>query len=761
MISPDMDGSELSAQEAGVTTGFWRCFFEQAEEALLICDDQAVVQRVNIRAENLLKIKKSELVGFNLSQFFTSAVCTKVKAFLKLGGQGQMTFSGITLISKGHSHLMADLQISEPSQGQYLIRIKDAGRRWRIESHAQRLTTAIDATSDIFFLTDAEFKIGFANASFQTVAGYTLEEVLGRSAEFLRAPSQGKIMEEYLNCVRNGRGWSGELINVRHDGSEYPVESTVSPIFSPSGEVLGYVACERDVTAKKRLQKELLQERNFTRSIFDSIDSAIYALDRDFRLTNLNEGWKKLPTPHGFLTMHEAPVLGTNFFDYVEPSRRAELRARFQVVLGTREPQLLSAASHNAYSVIKVSPWMHEKDVCGIIYAVSDHTELHELQKQLYQAQKMETVGTLAAGVAHDFNNLLQIIRGNVGVSLLDEEAPKEIRNTMLQIDEAADRAGEITRQLLTFSRTSEEKIVVFDLNDAVNEATSLLLHSLATNIKLDIQAHPEKLRVRMDSTRANQLVLNLCVNARDAMPKGGVLMIATTLVSLTAQQASRWQRPPGSVYAKVTVADTGVGIAPEILPRIFDPFFTTKENGKGTGLGLSIAHDAVTRADGFMEVESELGKGTCFHVYFPAADAVAPIPVKVEEVAQRECIGSILVVDDLEMIRDFIEVLLVNVGYTVKLAADASEALALLEKETFDLLFTDNKMPGMSGVDLIAHAVERWPKMKCILASGFVEEGVQRRAEHHYGAKVLKKPFHMTDALKLVQDLLEARHSG
>lgn len=741
--------------QLGVTTEWWRCFFDNAEDAMVICNSQAEVIKVNSRGADLLCLHVQPIDHFSLSSCLTPSLFQRILGYLKLPGQRQLTFSGISLMAKGHLRLIADLHIGQLAPGYFLLSIKDAGLRWRIESHAQRLATATDATSDVFFFTDADFKLGYVNASFQTVTGYNIEEVLGHTADFLRAPSQARLMEEYLSFVRNGRGWSGELINVRRDGTQYPVESTISPIFDKGGELLGYVACERDVSSKKKLQEELLLERNFSNSILDSIDSAIYAIDTNFRLVQTNDGWKRLPSPHGYLTINAPPQTNSDFFNLVDPAKRSELKAFFQIALASRKAHAFPTSSRNGHWVVKISPWLHDQDVRGIIYAVSDDSKLHELQKQLYQAQKMETVGTLAAGVAHDFNNLLQVIRGNVELALTDEKNPPDTRWSLQQINEVTERAAEITHQMLSFSRDTDENIVVFNFNNVISEVASLLRHSLPSNIELIVQPSQDGLNVQMDSTRANQLVLNLCVNARDAMPTGGKLNVSTSLEVLTDDQALRQQRTAGSLYAKCSVSDTGIGIAPEILPRIFDPFFTTKENGKGTGLGLSIAHDAITRAGGFIEVESTLGKGTGFHVYLPVVEMGAPPSIKPDAGPRQICTGSILVVDDVELIREFTEAFLRNAGYTTTVAKDADQALKCLEDGRFDLLFTDNKMPGISGFELIERAVSRWPQMKCILATGFLEEKVQQQLSRQPTVRTLLKPYHVTEAIKLVGDLL------
>ncbi|MEW6305787.1 MAG: PAS domain S-box protein, partial [Verrucomicrobiota bacterium] len=634
-------------------------------------------------------------------------------------------------------------------------------RRWRMESHLTRLATAIDSTTDVFYITDAESRLAFVNAAFQVVTGHNIEEALGRSPEFLRAPGQEARIQEYLAAVRASRDWSGELINVRSDGTRYPVAATISPIHDRDGAFLGYVTNERDITAWQRLQDEVLMERNYARSIIDSIESAIYTVDREFRLTHVNEGWRKLPAEHGWLCVREAPRAGAPLLDFVPQfEQRAQLGRLFEQALSTRQPLEFQTQCGGRHWFARVSPWLHAGEVIGLIYQVTDQTGFHQLQNQLYQAQKMETVGTLAAGVAHDFNNLLQVIRGNTTLLTLHADLPEDVRGRLQQIDRAATRAAEITQQLLSFSRASDEKIAVFDFNQAIEEASQLARRSLRGNVELVLLPHSQPVCVKMDMTRASQLLLNLCVNAQDAMPHGGRLTLANRVCQITPAQAAQHHLPPGTRFVRCSVSDTGTGIPPELMSRIFDPFFTTKEPGKGTGLGLAVVHSVVRQADGFIEVESEVGRGTAFHIYLPFVESGHTSRIKRPPTTLPKGAGRLLIVDDLDMIRDFAINFLTVAGFEVSAAQDADEAIQLLEtaERPFDLMLTDYNMPGRNGVELIHYAYAHWPRMKFILASGYLEDEERKAVESFNGVRVLHKPYSMHEAVSLIMNLLRAK---
>ncbi len=746
---------------------WWRCLFEQSEDAQLVCHSSGHVAEINKKATQLLGTDFEAIKSgrYPLAQHFTAATARKVVELLHRTSGRQESLSSVTLLNEGRICLMVDLQITPLGSGFSLVTLKDASRRWRLESHVQRLMSAVDATPDVIFLTDTDFKIVYVNAAFHTVTGYTMEDALGRTADFLRSKASLEKTRDYLASVIAGSDWMGELINVRDNGVQYPVEATISPLYDKDGGFNGYVAFERDISVRKRLQEELTTERNYISSIINSLDSAVYTIDRNFRLSYLNEGWKKMPREHGWLVLNETPQAGRPLLDYVaDAERRKELQSVFETVLRDGKPHDLKATcAQGRHWSVKVTPWLQEGEMRGLNYIVTDQTRYHELERQLLQAQKMEVVGALAAGVAHDFNNLLQVISGNTSLVLLDNGLSEGLRRKVQNVEQAATRASNITQQLLSFSRASEEKVASVDLNQVIHESSELAQRSLMCKIDLNLEPAPKPALVRMDATRAQQLLLNLCVNAQDAMPRGGKLTIRNHFVTLSADQSSRTPYPVGTEFLCCSVSDTGTGIPPELLRRIFDPFFTTKEKGKGTGLGLAIVQTVVNQANGFIEVESEPGHGTTFRVFLPCAHADAAVPAKTAKPSLLGGCGRILVVDDLDLVLDLTGTFLRAMGYEVLEASSGEAALEAIQKWTdpIDLVFTDYNMKGMNGREMINKILDLRPAMRFIMASGYLNDRERKELQKDPRIRVLDKPFHMREAAVMIAETLEARSTA
>ena len=739
---------------------WWRCLFEQSEDAQLICSARGEVFEANRKA--------CQLLGFTVEparrratvfEFFTPNVGHKIEDWLRRHHRRTEVIPAVGLVGPGFLSYLVDVHLTALDAHTWLLAIRDASRRWRMESHVQRLMTAVNSTPDVVFLTDADFKIIFANAALHTVTGYSLEDVLGRPAIFLRAESDRPKVHDYLAAVRKGSDWIGELLNVRSDGTTYPVEATISPIFDANGVLIGHAAFERDISAKQRLQGELERERKYALSILNSLDAAVYTMDRQFRLSHVNDGWRKMPGEHGWLTITTPPATGMPLLDFVaDPDHRAELNYLFESVLAQGEPHHMEVTdSEKRCWNIKISPWQQANEKIGLIYIVTEHTKIHELQRQLFQAQKMETVGALAAGVAHDFNNLLQAIRGNVTLLQLQGNLAPPHQARLAHIDEAAVRAADITQQLLSFSRPTEDQDSVVDLNRIIEEVSHLAHRSLRNNVAIELRPYPGQLMARLDASRTQQVLLNLCVNAIDAMPDGGTIVVKNDLVELSAEQAAKAHQVAGAVFACCSVTDTGTGIPPEVLSRMFDPFFTTKEIGKGTGLGLAIVHNITAHCGGFLEIDTALGRGTTFRVFLPATQpgTARSLPAVSPDLSKGT--GRVLVVDDLDLVLEFARSFLLAAGYDVLTATSAEEALAIFERETIpiDLLFTDFNMKGKTGLQLIDEVSVGWPKTKFILASGYLEQNERRQIELSYGATVLGKPYNVREATNLIAEIL------
>ncbi|MEO5766380.1 MAG: PAS domain S-box protein [Casimicrobiaceae bacterium] len=373
-----------------------------------------------------------------------------------------------------------------------------------------------------------------------------------------------------------------------------------------------------------------------------------------------------------------------------------------------------------------------------------DVTERQTLEEQYRQAQKMEAVGQLAAGVAHDFNNLLTVILGFCELLLTDLDPADWSYADIAEIQKAGTRAARLTRQLLTFSRKEIIQLTLLDLNAVVGDVRSLLDHLIGEQVVIKIEIGADLAPVTCDHGQVEQVILNLAINARDAMPKGGTLTISTANVDFDEANARMHECVRAGRYVALRVADTGTGMSREVQAHMFEPFFTTKGVGKGTGLGLATVHGIVTRCFGGFSVESEIGRGTSFTAYFPRADTATPrVAVPPAAVRPRRELKTVLLVEDEGALRAVTQRLLVRLGYTVLLAANAAEAMQLFaDNASIDLLLTDVVMPGASGPELAVRLVAERPALKAIYMSGYTDEAIVDQGVLAPGVAFLHKPF-------------------
>ena len=392
---------------------------------------------------------------------------------------------------------------------------------------------------------------------------------------------------------------------------------------------------------------------------------------------------------------------------------------------------------------------------------VEDVTERRRLEEQLRQAQKMEAVGQLAGGIAHDFNNLLTAIVGYA--TLLDRSLPTEIdvREEVHEIIGAARRAANLTHQLLAFSRKQVLRPTVLDANLVVREMERILQRVIGEHIMLHTKLEPDLAYVLADASQLEQVIMNLAVNARDAMPAGGRITIETANVQLDAELAQVHPEASAGLYVMVAVSDTGLGMTPDVKQHLFEPFFTTKAVGKGTGLGLATVYGIVRQSGGMIAVDSEPGRGTRFRIYFPSADSAAPEDSTAPPEPATAGTGTVLLVEDEPGVRHLARDVLSRYGYKVIEAADGSEALRLVaaRDESIDLLLTDVVMPGMSGAELARRFRELRPNVPVLYASGYADEAVISHGVPDVGggAPFLQKPFEPDDLVRRVREVMES----
>ena len=400
--------------------------------------------------------------------------------------------------------------------------------------------------------------------------------------------------------------------------------------------------------------------------------------------------------------------------------------------------------------------WVSQEGQDYLIAVARDVTDRKRAETQLRQAQKMEAVGRLAGGVAHDFNNMLSVIIGISDMLLETMEKDNPLREDLEQISQAADRSADLTHQLLAFSRQNVVQPRVLDLNAAVKDTTKMLQRLIGENIRLQAALAPELGPIRVDPSQLQQVLLNLTVNARDAMPRGGSLIIKTANVELKEAFSDARDTIPAGPYVTLRIEDTGMGMDTETLNHLFEPFFTTKEIGKGTGLGLSVIHSVIKQSGGYIQVQSTPGLGTAFTIYFlPASEVVGDQKADAKKKpGPRE--ATILLAEDEAAVRNIAQRILVHAGYKVLVAQDGDDAMRQAKEHqgAIHLLLSDVVMPGMSGPELAGHLSKIHPETKALFMSGYVGPGGLQKVE---GAAFMLKPISPNVLTHKVREILDS----
>jgi len=625
----------------------------------------------------------------------------------------------------------------------------------RLRTAQLRFAGVVQISEDAILTIDGEHRITLFNSGAEKIFGYRAQEVMGKPIHLLLPERFRTTHEEQVNAfsaspdVLRPMNERDTVFGRRADGSEFPAEASISK-FQAAGEKIMTVRL-RDLSERYATEQRLRQMA----VIVESSQDAIISEDLKGVIVSWNPGAERM---YGYAA---AEVIGRDARMLLPPGAEDEVSAHIaQVGAGlslTQETARRRADGKKIEVALTVSPIRGlNGEVTGLVTIARDIGERKRLEQQLLHSQKLEAVGRLAGGVAHDFNNLLSII---VGYTYLVQSSTAEgdpLRNSADEIMQAAEKAASLTRQLLAFSRKQVMHPEVIDLNEVATAIGKIVPRLVGDDIDVRFLPGPDLQRIKVDPGQMEQVIMNLVVNARDAMPEGGKLTIETANVRFGETQAQQHDVQAGD-YVMLAVSDSGHGMDAETRSHIFEPFFTTKEEGKGTGLGLATVYGIVSQSNGHVWVYSEPGQGTTFKLYFPATTdaatrrlAAKPLPA----ICGRE---TILLTEDEPRLRELLTRVLRDRGYNVLAAASGEEALALAGQlsEPVAVLVTDVVMPGMRGQTLAEKLLQLYPAMSVVYMSGYTDNALVHRATLPDGANFLQKPFTPEALLRRVREVL------
>jgi PAS domain S-box-containing protein len=625
----------------------------------------------------------------------------------------------------------------------------------------RRYRYLISGISDYaIYMLDPDGHVSSWNAGAHRFKGYMAQEILGQHFSRFYTPEDRDTdlpKRALATALAEGK-YEAEGWRVRKDGTRFWAHVVIDPIYDEDGVLLGYAKVTRDVTARKQAEEALREsEQRFRLLVQGVTDYALYMLSPEGIVTNWNSGAERIK---GYA---ETEIVGSHFSRFYTPEEDAA---------GVPRRALSTAASvgrfeAEGYRVRKDGSrfWAHViidaiRDDHGLLVGFAkitrDLTEkkmaaeaLEAANVALFQAQKMESIGQLTGGVAHDFNNLLSVLSSGLEVLAMQRKESDsgggDIR-TIESMRRAIDRGARLTQQLLAFARQQPLQAETRNVNRIITGFETVLRRAVNPNIEFVVELDRKANSALIDSARFESALLNLVVNARDAMPDGGRLAITSANLSVGASSGAL---APGE-YVKVTVADSGTGMPPEVVARVFEPFFTTKEVGKGTGLGLSQVYGFIKQSGGEVLIDSKPGEGTAVSIYLPAV-----VEAATEGAASHT--ERVLIVEDEPDLMDVAASLFTSMGYDVLTAASGREAIDVMAQRDVDILFTDVVMPnGMNGIELASYTREHYPDTKIMLASGYPLPALKQRHGAGLGEfAFVNKPYRLSDLARTLRSAM------
>jgi len=764
---------------------------EQSSELVIIVDSNEHIQFVNAAFEKITGYSKNELLRKRFDEFdlyramelygkqesvpgtagfleADSGFWEKIWPEAQAGNPVRAVFRSRKKNGEEfyQDTFITPIRNSDGRISHYIITGRDITREWEMAESLSRseekFRTIFELAQDAMLLYSVDEKrIVEANCAAERISGFSREEICQRPIEsFLASTDLDSLKKNWRRQVEQNGYFRLELTANRKEGQRIEFEVNGAPVQIEEKQFLLIVA--RDQTEAKRAERENRQLTERYRRLFHEDLTGDCIMDSDGNILLANRAFRSM---FGIEEEDNRPINIRQFFpekrsweDLFERLYESKRLSEFEIEMVRKDGSPIYLIAN---LVLQFNTDTGQTEVIAYFY---DLTERKRLAEQLLQSQKLEAIGRLVGGIAHDFNNLLTIILG-YGTFLLDRLRPdSEEYQDVAEIRKAGEKAAALTSQLLAFSRKQVLQTRPVNLNETVRNMQKMLQRLLGDDVELKTILEENVPFILADPVHLDQIMVNLAVNARDAMPKGGSLVFATQTVYLDEHSSPRLHNLPPGKYVMLGVSDTGVGMDPETKKKIFDPFFTTKEAGKGTGLGLSTVYGIVAQMGGAITVDSEPGKGTIFRVFFPELDerALHAHSRSSGMEAWADTKGTILLVEDDFGLRKLIVRILAEKGFQVLAAGNASEALELAEHcDRIHLLLTDVVLPGLNGRELADRLLEEFPEMKVLYISGYTDDMILRYGIETDRFEFLEKPFTKDDLLHRIGVALNGKRAA
>jgi PAS domain S-box-containing protein len=631
---------------------------------------------------------------------------------------------------------------------------KEIEQRTRTEAalrtSEQYARSIIDCSGEMIITVDNERRIVEFNESAQKTFGYTKDEVVGKHINMLYAdPDEGRRI--HISTIASGNA-RGEVVNKRKNGELFTSRIAASVLRNKDDQLIGLVGVSRDVTDQKLADEALLESEERYRLLFTQSPLGILHIDPSGIILNSNKMASEI-----FGIPREQRHAATIYEQLRHPKLIDAIVGSLNGVPGMYQGGFTAVESGREFTLRFISrPVTSRGSAAGSVIAiVEDISEQTEVQRQLIQSQKLESLGMLAGGIAHDFNNLLAIILGNAELLRKNVEHDAKLKKYVSGIMEVAHRGGSISKQLLLFSKGSSFSLQPISLSLIIDELQMMLQHFIPKTIQIITDVSAPHDYIQCDKGHIHQVIINLCINAKDAMGDHGTLTITERIINTATERTGIAEMPTGT-YVSLAISDTGPGMDIETLKRIFDPFFTTKEKGKGTGLGLSIVNGIVRSHNGFIGVQSVKDTGTTFTLYFPVATSSSADHTVVLPAGSMKG-KKVLVVDDEPLLLHILSETLEASGLTVLTASDGFSALELFRKHylEIDMVITDFSMPVLDGAALYRELIKLDPAIPVILSSGFLDPLIRSQLLKDGIRQIINKPFRAEEIVRAVDSAL------